>query len=113
MSFTHARMTIEWLVPIGQTRSITMALHSLASDVRPTAGCVSCSVSTDMANRGVVRYVEEWESEEDLRLRVSADTFAHLIALMEQAAQPPRIEFALARGTRGVEFAEEVRRSTE
>ena len=109
MSFTHVRMTIEWSVPIGQTRSITMALHSLASDVRSTVGCVSCSVSTDMANRGVVRYVEEWQTEEDLRQRVSADTFTPLIALMEEAAQPPRVEFALARGTRGFEFAEEVR----
>jgi len=111
MSFTHVRMTLEWLVPIGQTRSITMALHSLASDVRSTAGCVSCSVSTEMANRGVVRYVEEWETEEDLRLRVSADAFASLIALLEEAAQPPRVEFALTRGTRGFDFAEEVRGS--
>jgi quinol monooxygenase YgiN len=109
MSFTHVRMTLEWLVPIGQTRSITMALHSLASDVRANPGCMSCSVSTELANRGVVRYVEEWETEEDLRLRVGADTFAPLIALLDEAAHPPRVEFALARGTRGFEFAEEVR----
>jgi quinol monooxygenase YgiN len=109
MSFTHVRMTLEWLVPIGQTRSITMALHSLASDVRSNPGCMSCSVATEMANRGVVRYVEEWETEEDLRLRVGADTFAPLIALLDEAAHPPRVEFALARGTRGFEFAEEVR----
>jgi quinol monooxygenase YgiN len=109
MSSGHVRMTLEWSVPIGQTRSITMALHSLASDVRTTAGCVGCSVSTDMANRGVVRYVEEWETEEDLRRRVGADTFTPLISLLEEAAHPPRIEFALTRGTRGFEFAEEVR----
>src|SRR5262245_45470818 len=109
MSSTHARMTIEWSVPIGQTRPMTMALHSLAADVRPTFGCVSCSVSTDIANRGVVRYVEEWQSDDDLRLRVNGDTFMQVISLIEEAAHPPRIEFALARGTRGVEFIEEVR----
>ena len=109
MSTTHARMTIEWSVPIGQTRPITMALHSLASDVRPMSGCVSCSVSTDIANRGLVRYVEEWRSEEDLRHRVNADTFVHLITLIEEASQPPYIEFTLDGGTRGFEFVEEVR----
>jgi quinol monooxygenase YgiN len=109
MNSTHVRMTIELSVPIGQTRPITMALHSLASDVRSTTGCVSCSVSTDLANRGVIRYVEEWQTEEDLRFRVNGDTFLQLIALVEEAAQPPRIEFALARGTRGFEFVEEVR----
>ena len=109
MSSTHARMTIEWSVPLGQTRPITMALHSVAADVRPTFGCVSCSVLTDIANRGLVRYVEEWRTEDDLRLRVNADAFVQLITLMEEAAQPPRIEFKLPRATRGLEFVEEVR----
>jgi len=109
MSSTRVKMTVEWSVPIGQTRPLTTALHSLASDVRPTHGCVSCSVSTDLANRNVVRYVEEWQSEADLRNRVNGDTFGQLVTLMEDAAQPPHIEFALARGTKGVEFIEEAR----
>jgi len=102
-------MTIEWSVPIGQTRPLTSALHSLAADVRPTRGCLSCSVSTDLANRSVVRYAEEWQTEGDLRQRVAGDAFGHLVTLMEDASQPPRIEFALARGTKGVEFIEEAR----
>src|SRR5262245_44061444 len=109
MSLPHVRMTIEWSLPIGQTRPITMALHSVAADVRPTLGCVSCSVSTDIANRGLVRYVEEWQTEDDLRRRLHGDTFAQVIALMEEAAHPPQIEFALSRGTRGSEYLEEVR----
>jgi quinol monooxygenase YgiN len=102
-------MTIEWSVPMGQTRPLTSALHSLAADVRPTRGCVSCSVSTDLANRNIVRYVEEWQTEGDLRERVASDTFGSLATLMEDASQPPQIEFALVRGTKGVEFIEEAR----
>ena len=40
---------------------------------------------------------------------VNADTFVQLITLMEESAEPPQIEFALDRGTRGIEFVEEVR----
>jgi quinol monooxygenase YgiN len=109
MASTRVRMTIEWSVPIGQTRPLTSALHSLAADVRPTRGCVSCSVSSDLANRSVVRYVEEWQTEGDLRDRVAGDTFGQLVTLMEDASQPPQIEFTLARGTKGVEFIEEAR----
>ena len=109
MSSTRVKMTIEWSVPIGQTRPLTAALHSLAADVRPTRGCVSCSVSSDLANRNVVRYVEEWQTENDLRNRVTADTFGRLVTLMEDASQPPQIEFALVRETKGVEFIEEAR----
>jgi quinol monooxygenase YgiN len=102
-------MTVEWSVPVGQTRSITMALHSLAGDVRTNRGCLGCSVSSDMANRGVVRYVEEWRTEEDLRRRLKDNSFVQLITLMENAGQPPLLEFALGNGTRGFEFLEEVR----
>jgi quinol monooxygenase YgiN len=110
MASTRAKMTIEWSVPIGQARPLTTALHSLAADVRPTLGCVSCSVLTDFANRNFVRYVEEWQTEGDMQTRVVDNTFGQLVMLMEDASQPPHIEFVLPRGTQGVEFIEESRR---
>jgi quinol monooxygenase YgiN len=105
---TSARMTIEWFVPIGRIRPITMALHSLAADVRDKGGCLGCSVSSDITNKGAVRYVEEWQSEEDLRSRLQSQSFSQLVTLVDDATQPPRIEFALAKGTRGIDFVEEV-----
>ena len=110
MASTRAKMTIEWSVPSGQSRPLTTALHSLAADVRPTPGCVSCSVLTDFANRNMVRYVEEWQAESDLRNRVIDSAFGQLVMLMEDASQPPHIEFVLPRGTQGIEFIEEARR---
>lgn len=109
MASTNARMTIEWLVPVGQTRPIAMALHSVASDIRARHGWVSCSVSTDIENRGIVRYVEEWQTEDDLRRRLVSASFLQLAALIDDTAQAPRIEFALASGTRGFDLVEEVR----
>jgi quinol monooxygenase YgiN len=102
-------MIIEWLVPVGQTRSLVIALHAVAADIRTCHGWVSCSVSTDIESRGTIRYVEEWLTEDDLRQRLVSDSFLQLAALMEDAAQPPRIEFALAGRTRGFDFVEEVR----
>ena len=104
-------MTIEWFVPLGQTRPITLALHSLAADTRTTRGCIGCSVSTDIGKRGAVRYVEEWQTEEDLRRRLRSDTFSQLVTLIEGAVQPPRIEFTLDHETRGLDFMDEVRAS--
>ena len=104
-------MTIEWFVPLGQTRSITMALHTVAAETRTMRGCIGCSVSTDIGNRGTVRYTEEWLSEDDLRERIRSDTFAQLVTLIEGSTQPPRIEFALPHQTRGLDFVEEVRAS--
>jgi quinol monooxygenase YgiN len=112
MLSTGVRMTIEWHMPLGQTRPITMALHSLAADTRTTRGCIGCSVSTDIGKRGTVRYVEEWQTEDDLKRRVQSDTFSQLVTLIDDATQPPRIEFSLDRETRGLDFVEEVRRTS-
>jgi quinol monooxygenase YgiN len=106
-------MVIEWSVPLGQTRPVMMALHAVAAETRSAFGCVGCSVTTDIGNRGTMRYTEEWLTEEDLRKHMLSDSFAHLVSLMEEATQPPRIEFTLAHETRGFDFVEEVRGSAQ
>ena len=111
MFSTRVRMTIEWCVPLGQARPITMALHSVAAETRSARGCLNCSVATDIGKVGAVRYIEDWLTEEDLRQRVLFDTFSQLVTLMEDATTPPHIEFALGRETRGLDFVEEVRAS--
>ena len=40
-----------------------------------------------------------------------SDGFNHLATLIEDAVQPPRVEFALAHEIRGLDFVEEVRAS--
>jgi len=55
-------MTVEWLVPLGQARPITMALHSLSADTRTARGCTGSSVSTALSNGVFVRYVEDWQT---------------------------------------------------
>ena len=111
MDPASVRMTIEWLVPLGETRPITMALHAVAADTRDVRGCVGCSVLTDIGKSGAVRYVEDWQTEEDLRRRLQSDTFNQVITLIDRASRAPRIEFALPQGPRGLDFVEEVRRA--
>jgi quinol monooxygenase YgiN len=103
-------MTVEWLVPPGETRSITTALHSLMTAARSSHGCISCSMSTDIADRGTVRYIEEWQTEDDLRRRLQPETFTPLASLIDEATGLARVEFDLPRGKRGLEFVEESRR---
>jgi quinol monooxygenase YgiN len=112
MATTAVRMTVEWLVPPGQARSIALALHSLSTDLRVTPGCVRCSVSTDLTTLSAVRYTEEWESEADLRARVGSEAFLRLAELLEATDRTPHLEFTLPEGVRGVDFLEDVRGSS-
>ena len=104
-------MTVEWLVPLGQARPITMALHSLSADTRTARGCTGSSVSTALTHGVFVRYVEDWQTEDDLRVHLRSVTFRRLIALIDNAIEPPRIEFTLPGGPRGLDYVAEVQRS--
>ena len=101
-------MTIQWLVPAGKARSMTEALHLLMASTRGEPGCVSCSVSADVAAKGKIRYSEEWLSEEALQQQFQTDRFKSLVALVEDATEPPVVEFVLPGGSRGLEYVEDV-----
>lgn len=109
---TPVRMIVEWFVPLGQARPITNALNSLMVDTRATRGCVGCFISTGIKDQGTVRYIEEWQTEEDLRRRLESSAFSGLTALIEGAAELPRIEFMLPGGMRGLDFLQEVRHAS-
>jgi quinol monooxygenase YgiN len=104
-------MTVRWCVPPGESQSIAAALHPLMLKTRAEPGCTGCSFSTEMAARVVIHYVETWTNETDLRRQIQSDRFASLAELIEHATEDPAIEFILPGGSRGLEYAEEVRRS--
>jgi hypothetical protein len=79
------------------------------------SGALDCpcpALALDLTTRGAVRYIEEWASEADLRVRVAAESFVRLAALLEASERAPRLEFTLPEGVRGVDFIEDVRGSS-
>ncbi|PYR37823.1 MAG: hypothetical protein DMF93_17160, partial [Acidobacteria bacterium] len=89
-------------------RSMTEALHSLMASTRSEAGCIACSVSADVADKGKIRYTEEWLSEDALQQQFQTDRFRSLVALVENATEPPVVEFLLPGGSRGLEYVEDI-----
>jgi len=105
----HIRMIAEWSVPGGEMSAINTALQSLMIATRAAPGCVGCRLSTQLGERAGFHYEEEWRTEDDLILQIRSGRFARLAHLMESAMEHPRIEFELPGGTRGKEYAEEIR----
>jgi quinol monooxygenase YgiN len=103
-------MTVKWRVPAGEAQSITATLQSLMLQTRAAPGCAGCSVSTEMGALVVIKYLERWTTETDLRRQVRSNRFSVLAELIEHATEYPVIEFALPGGPRGIDYAEEVRR---
>ena len=106
MEVVQVRMTVRWSVPPGEAQSITAVLHALMMQTRAEPGCVGCTLSTEMDGRALLRYIENWESEDDLRRQVQSDRFVTLAELIEQALENPVVEFALPDGILGLEYAD-------
>lgn len=109
MTLGHAHMLLEWRVVPGQAPSITAALHGVMLATRREAGCLGSVMCTSTSDGVTVRYVEDWDTEERLRQQLRSDRFRTIATLIEAATEPPRIEFVLPGGTRGLEYATEVR----
>jgi len=81
----------------------------LMASTRAEPGCVTCSVSADVGDKGVIRYSEEWQSEDALQRQFHTERFRSLVALVENATEPPLVEFQLPSGSRGLEYVEDIR----
>jgi quinol monooxygenase YgiN len=82
------------------------ALRFLGVSTRLEAGCLGCSTWSEPD--AMVRYLEEWASEADMRRRVRSDSFTSLLAVVE-SAKDPRVQFDFVTSTRGLDYVEQVR----
>lgn len=103
------QMTVQWSVSPQEAGAILSALHSLMVAVRGEPGCICCHLTTEMGDRTGLRYVEKWKEEEDLKRQLRSPRFARLAELIERAVETPKVEFTLAAGVRGLDYAGEVR----
>jgi quinol monooxygenase YgiN len=109
MTESVVKMTVHWFVPLGESRSITDALHGIMIRARARRDCLGCSLATEAGPHVRVRYAEEWADEASLRRELRSDRFSTLAVLMESATEPPTVEIMLPGGTRGLDYVEEVR----
>lgn len=87
---------------------MTEALHVLMASTRTEPGCIGCSVSADLSEKGRIRYSEEWQTEDALQRQFQTDRFRRVIALVENATEAPIVEFLLPGGSRGLEYVQDV-----
>src|SRR5687767_10242104 len=104
---TMVRLTL--ILHASSTRSVRdllEALRFLGASVQLEAGCLGCSAWAEPD--WSVRYVEEWQTEMDMRQRVRSDRFTSLLSVME-SAEEPGVTFDFVSTRRGLDYVEEVR----
>jgi quinol monooxygenase YgiN len=87
-------------------RDLLEAFRFLGQGAQIEPGCLGCSVWEDPD--WTVRYIEEWQTEPDMRRRVRSDRFTSLLSVVE-SAQEPQVQFDFVTTTRGIDYIEEAR----
>jgi quinol monooxygenase YgiN len=90
-------------------QDILDALRFLAVGTRLEPGCLDCSVTS---GDEVLRYVEEWAGEPEMRQRVRSERFTALLTVLEEV-EDPELRFEFVGGTRGLDYVEEIRAATD
>ena len=105
------RLSVAFSAASGRSiQELLEALRFLITGTRLEAGCCGCSAWAEPD--ATVHYVEEWETEADMRCRVRSPRFTSLLAVMESAREPPRVHFDFVTRTRGLDYVAEVRGET-
>jgi quinol monooxygenase YgiN len=83
------------------------AFRFLIVGTRAESGCLGCWMWNDPD--GTVHYVEEWATDADMRRRVRSSCFTSLLAILELAREPPRVQFDFVTITRGLDHVAQAR----
>jgi quinol monooxygenase YgiN len=102
------RLTVALSAGSGQcVEDLLEALRFLITGTRLEPGCRGCSAWAEPD--WTVHYLEEWETEADMRRRVRSPRFTSLLAVMESTTEPPQVQFDFVSTTRGIEYVSEIR----
>ena len=103
------RLAVTLVAPACGVQQLVHALRFLAFSTRLEVGCLGCRVLTEESDESTVGYVEEWATEEAIRLRVCSERFTRLLEVFESAQEPPSVQFDFVTERRGLDYVAEVR----
>ena len=85
------------------------ALRSLMLPLQAAPGFVSCRLCQEADDANTLCYAEEWHTPEDLDRQIRSSHYTRLLALMEEAAEPPELRLNWVTAVKGLEYLEAVR----
>ena len=92
-----------------RTAEMIQALRSLMLPLQAAPGFVSCRLFREADDANTICYAEEWHTPEDLDRQIRSSHYTRLLALMEEAAEPPELRLNWVTDVKGLEYLESVR----
>lgn len=77
--------------------------------IRAKRGCRSCRVERDASEEGLVRYSEEWESDEAFGRHLQSEEFWRVLLAMDMCSEEPEVAIGALSAQYGLEALQVMR----
>jgi quinol monooxygenase YgiN len=85
------------------------AIRSLMLTLPAAPGFISCRLYQEAEDANNLCYIEEWSTRADLNLQIRSSHYTHLLALMEESAEQPKLSLNWVTEVKGLEYLASVR----
>jgi quinol monooxygenase YgiN len=83
-------------------------LRSLVGPVRAERGCNATQLLRNAGGENGLTWIEEWRGAEDFERHLRSAVFRRILAVIDLAAGPPRVEIDDVASRRGFDLVEEI-----
>lgn len=97
----------------GSLPSTVQGLGMVMFQAKMEHACLDCRLYSEIGNPKSLRYIEQWPTLQELELQVRSQRFGTLLAIMETAASPPKLEIRTISEQRDLEYVRVVRLNLE
>jgi len=88
---------------------IVRVLRSLIEPTRVETGCISCGLYKDLHDPGVIVWVEEWNTQDDLEHHLRSPQYKKILAAFDMSNSQPEMRFNTVVKTKGMRLVAEAR----
>jgi quinol monooxygenase YgiN len=103
------QVTLKMVSHSRRRAEMIQALRSLMLPLQAAQGFISCRLCQETDDANTVFYTEEWHTPEDLDRQICSSHYTRLLAIMEEAAEPPELRLNWVTDVKGLEYLEAVR----
>jgi quinol monooxygenase YgiN len=103
------QVTLTMIAHPRRRAEMIQAVRSLMLPLQAAPGFMSCRLCQDTGDADTLCYVEEWHTAEDLDRQICSSHYTRLLAIMENAAEPPELRLSWVTEVKGLEYLEAVR----
>jgi quinol monooxygenase YgiN len=92
------------VAPADKREEVLDVLRCLKGPTEVSKGCHACRVLQDAEDKGVITYLGQWDTQDEVEEHFRSERFRRLLPYIEMSVEPPEVEVSAIDRVGGIEF---------